>query len=266
MSLQKLGWTVLTSLALILGGQVGIAQAQEVSTPASSGNVELEPEGWITVVPGFHYRDEPGGISFWLTAPELTEAGLQQVGERVEALARAAATERDRFRLAEWEISLARARVMHLSWQVLLNTFWPRLVRDFEQVIAAGAVPPEIAALLTSTQLHPPSLVRCSLRASAMPTTAAPGAKAYATAECLEGRPPIGVVALFGSVRTETRAASGTDWPPSCHNEGRALSQCKTVALGNVSCRSAALAEYYYLASGFHFVRDHRSSSNGACN
>ena len=266
MSLQKLGWTVLASLALILGGQIGIAQVQEGSTPASSGNVELDPKGWITVVPGFHYRDEHGGISFWISAPELTEAGLQQVGERVEALARAAATELDRFRLAEWEISLARARIMHLSWQVLLNIYWPRLARDFEQVIAAGAVHPEIAAMLTSTQPHPPSLVRCSLRASAMPATAAPGAKAYANAECLEGRPPIGVAALFGFVRTETRAASGTDWTPGCRDEGRALSQCTTVALGNGRCSSAALAEYYYLSSGFYFVRDHRSSSNGACN
>jgi hypothetical protein len=263
MGLRKLRWAVLATLTLILSSQFSIAQAQEGSAPASSGNVELEPEGWLTVAPGFHYRDEHGGISFWISAPELTEAGLQQVGERVGALARAAATELDRFRLGEWELSLARARVMHLNWQILLEILWPRFVRNVEQMVAAGALPPELAGLVRPP--HPPSLERCSLGASAMPTTAAPGAKAYATAVCSE-QPPIGAPTLLGSVRTKTMATSGSDWPPSCHDEGRTLSQCKTVALGNGRCHSTALAEHYYLASGFHFVSDHRSSSNIACN
>jgi hypothetical protein len=210
----------------------------------------LNPEGWVTVAPGFRYRHQHGGISFWITAPELTEAGLQQVEAHVEALARAAETELDRFRLGQWKERLAAARVMARDWHV----YWPKLQQEYRRILVERGVAPEnLEGYLQPAAAH------CSLGASAMPTTAGPGAKAYATAHCTPGR------AISGFVRTETTARAGNDWPPPCRDTGWANSQCMSVAYGNTGCSSDALAEYFYRYSDVNFVADQRHSNNSRC-
>lgn len=211
----------------------------------------LDPEGWTTVAPGFRYRHQRGGISFWVTASELTEEGLEQVEAHVEALARSATSEIERFRLREWKSRLEKARADHQNWQI----YWPKLQQEYQRAIEEGAIPQGKEGDVT---LQPTS-VTCSLGASAMPTTASPGAKAYATAYCDPGK------AISGFVRTETTARAGSDWPPDCRSDGWRSSTCSNVAYGSYSCYSTALAEYYYRYSSFYFVEDDRYSSNGSC-
>ncbi|MBS3932890.1 MAG: hypothetical protein KGZ35_00890 [Truepera sp.] len=242
------------SVALMLTSLSGCSNAAQTAVDnvelAEARAEALNPEGWIAVAPGFRYRHQHGGISFWITAPELTEAGLQQVEAHVEALARAAVTELDRFRLEQWEGRLAAARVMARDWQV----YWPKLQQEYERILTERGVAPEnLEGYLQ------PAAAQCSLGASAMPTTAGPGAKAYATADCIPGR------AISGHVRTETTARAGNDWPAPCRDTGWVTSQCKSVAYGSSGCSSTALAEYFYRYSAVYFVQDQRHDSNSRC-
>lgn len=211
----------------------------------------LDPEGWVTVAPGFRYRLQHGGISFWVTTSELTEEGLEQIQTHVEALRRSATSEIERFRLREWETVLETARENYRKRQI----YWPKLQQKYQEGKEEGVLPQGEEDDVT---LQPTS-AQCSLSASAMPTTASPGAKAYATAYCEPGS------AISGFVRTETTARAGSDWPPDCRSDGWKSSTCSSVAYGSYSCYSTALAEYYDKYSDIHYVDDWRYSSNGSC-
>jgi hypothetical protein len=99
----------------------------------------------------------------------------------------------------------------------------------------------------------------CSLAASAMPTTASPGAKAYATASCSTGS------VIWGQVETQTSARAGTDWPPPCYYSGWPSSQCMSVAYGNTGCYSSAWSGYYYQWANLRIYSGSRSASNSRC-
>ncbi|WP_126200584.1 hypothetical protein [Thermus scotoductus] len=120
-------------------------------------------------------------------------------------------------------------------------------------------VGPENFHILVSN-LEPQSFFpACSLAASAMPTTASPGAKAYATASCSTNS------IIWGSVETRTSARAGNDWPPPCSDSGWPFSQCMSVAYGNTNCQSYAWAGYYYQWQDLKYYSDRRSSSNSSC-
>ncbi|MGC8905275.1 hypothetical protein [Thermus sp.] len=108
--------------------------------------------------------------------------------------------------------------------------------------------------------LAPQSLFpSCSLAASAMPTTASPGAKAYATASCSTGS------VIWGQVETRTSARAANDWPPPCYDSGWPFSQCMSVAYGSTGCSSSAWAGYYYQWTDLRVYSSTRSSSNSRC-
>ena len=108
--------------------------------------------------------------------------------------------------------------------------------------------------------LGPQSLFpSCSLAASAMPTTASPGAKAYAFASCSTGS------IIWGQVETRTSAKAANDWPPPCYDSGWPTSQCMSVAYGSTGCYSSAWAGYYYQWTDLRIYSSRRSSSNSRC-
>lgn len=111
---------------------------------------------------------------------------------------------------------------------------------------------PILVQSLTPQSLFP----SCSLAASAMPTTASPGAKAYAFAEC-------GDAVIWGSTEAHTFAAAGND-TNSCHDSGWPASGCISVAYGNPGCRSSAYAGYFYSFSDLRLV-SRRLASNSRC-
>ncbi|WP_114312850.1 hypothetical protein [Thermus caldifontis] len=97
----------------------------------------------------------------------------------------------------------------------------------------------------------------CSLAASAMPTTASPGAKAYAIARCSD-------TVVWGSTESRTAARAGNDWD-FCQNSGWPFSQCMSVAYGSTGCSSGAWAGYYYHWQDFRLYSGSRSASNSRC-
>lgn len=255
MHLRK--WIVgITSLTFITLAACSSTVATEPSPEMINAEIEelhdqaLSSEGWIKVAPGFRYRNHRGGTAFWITSSELTEKGLQQVEAHVQALERAATSDLEHFRLEEWKTRLEKARIAQQKWQ----TYWPKIQQEYREAVEKGVIPRSE----DSVTLQPTS-ASCSLGASAMPTTASPGAKAYATANCSPGG------AISGYVRTETTARAGNDWPPSCRDSGWSSSQCNSVAYGNSGCDSSALAEYYYEYGPFDIVSDARYDSNNFC-
>ncbi|MFN3369591.1 MAG: hypothetical protein ACK4ZX_09395 [Thermus sp.] len=114
---------------------------------------------------------------------------------------------------------------------------------------------PLLVQSLTPQSIFP----SCSLAASAMPTTASPGAKAYATASCSTG----GI--LWGWVETRTSARAGNDWPPPCYDSGWPFSQCMSVAYGSTGCYSGAWAGYYFRWQDLRAYSNSRSASNSSC-
>lgn len=120
-------------------------------------------------------------------------------------------------------------------------------------------VGPDTFSLLVQ-YLGPHSLFpSCSLAASAMPTTASPGAKAYATASCSTES------LIWGQVETRTSARAASDWPPPCYDSGWPTSQCMSVAYGSMGCYSSAWAGYYYQWTDLRIYSSRRSSSNSRC-
>jgi hypothetical protein len=203
--------------------------------------VALDAEDWTTLAPGFRYRNHHGGVAFWITAPELTADSIQRVEAHIHKLSRTATSDIEKFRLGEWKKALTRARSDHVNWQ----TYWPKIVKEHEQAVGKGLIP-QVASCIR-------------FGASAMPTTAAPGAKAYAEAECSASG------FINGYVHTETSAHAASDWPPACQDDATFTSQCNSVAYGNQNCHSAAFAEYYYKFSSVVIDQDTRSDSNDYC-
>lgn len=251
-------WTVAGILYLSLGALAGCSslageRAAEPPSETIGDEIEearaqaLDPEGWVTVATGFRYRNHHGGTAFWVTPPELSEEGLQQVEAHVRGLERSAASDIEHFRLGEWQAQLEKARADYSDWR----TYWPKLEQQVQEGIEEGVLPQD-----TTLQ---PALASCSLGASAMPTTASPGAKGYATGYCNPG------AAVSGFVRTETSARAGNDWPAPCRDDGWSSSQCNSVAYGSSGCNSTALAEYYYEYQDADFVADNRYDSNSSC-
>ena len=86
----------------------------------------------------------------------------------------------------------------------------PQLRASDGGVVVGPDTFPILVQSLTPQSLFP----SCSLAASAMPTTASPGAKAYATASCSTGS------VIWGWVETRTTARAGNDWPAPCDDSG----------------------------------------------
>ncbi|BDG21335.1 hypothetical protein [Thermus thermophilus] len=108
--------------------------------------------------------------------------------------------------------------------------------------------------------LAPQSLFpSCSLAASAMPTTASPGAKAYATAICSTGS------VIWGWVETQTNAWTASSWSPPCYYSGWPSSHCRSVAYGSTGCFSDAWVGYYYQWADLRIYSSSRSSTNSRC-
>ncbi len=108
--------------------------------------------------------------------------------------------------------------------------------------------------------LAPQSLFpSCSLSASAMPTTASPGAKAYATAICSTSS------IIWGWVETRTNAWTASSSSSTCYDSGWPSSHCRSVAYGATGCYSDAWSGYYYQLGDFRFYSNSRYSSNPRC-
>lgn len=111
---------------------------------------------------------------------------------------------------------------------------------------------PILVHSLTPQSLFP----SCSLAASAMPTTASPGAKAYAFARC-------GDAVIWGSTEARTFAAASNN-TDSCYDSGWPSSGCISIAYGNTGCISDAYAAYFYQWSYFKLA-SRRLASNSRC-
>lgn len=283
------GWTVLV-LVLLAACSNGLQRGETYDELIAREVAEAEarafdPTGWVTVVPGFRYRLEESGIGFNTTPPLLTEEGLQRLEAYVEALAQAAATGLDRDRLDTWKRELERAWANARDWQVAL----PKLVQEYQMILAERygvTVTSETAERMlrqeietmfrveeiepmlreeegvTPEQLTPQVLPSCDLAASAMRTTAQPGAKAFARGVCRWGL-------VAGFVYTETTAETGTQRPPPCVFRGRSSSNCRSIAFGRTGCHSTALAEAYLPThstwNGILVGRAFRSHSDATC-
>lgn len=252
------GWAVLV-FVLLAGCSNGLQGAEtygEVSERewAEAEAQALDPTGWVTVAPGFRYRLEESGIGFSTTPGLLTEEGLQRVEDYVEALKRAAVKELDRIRLDAWKRQLERARANAQDWQVAL----PKLVQEYQMILAERygvTVTSETVERMLRQEIEPmfredegvtphnfpmlaPPIPACDLAASAMRTTAQPGAKAFARGVCSGG-------IVRGFIYSETTAETGTQWPLPCTHTGRSMTQCSSTAFGRSGCFSSAKVEVY---------------------
>lgn len=250
------GWAVL-AFVLLAGCSNGLQRAETYDEMIAGEIAEararaLDPTGWVTVAPGFRYRLEESGIGFSTTPPLLTEEGLQRVEAYVEALERAAVTELDRIRLDTWKRELERVRANARDFQAAM----PKLVQEYQMIFAERygvtvtaetierMLRQEIDAMfreeegvtLNNFPMLAPPIPDCELAASAMRTTAQPGAKAFARGVCRGG-------IVRGFVSAETMAQAGTQWPLRCTDTGGSMAQCSSIAFGRTGCFSRAVVE-----------------------
>ncbi len=256
-------FTVLASLAiglslLLASCQSSTAQSSSTSARLDNAAVEQEVQEMMAmgsaldarlreVAPGVWVDLRADGVRIHMDPPFFTKRTLPQFESYLQNLdVNSIAKDRSVAEMIQGQLNDALDNVK-LEWENL-----QRLSPTQKQELYDRFVKPNLH-LLQSTSVAPAYLLHCT-RASAMRTTAGPGAKAYAKGSCVNAyNNSYARAEAEGSVRQK-------------RDSGRDGSYASAVKYGNWGCSSYGAASAYVTVAGFPQTISSDSDSHSGCN
>lgn len=196
-----------------------------------------ENRSWTLLAPGFYYSEHKGGVAFRIRFEEFAPETLPTLRSRVNSL-----TSNQDAHGSNWKYILG-----------VVENAYPRFQQAYPELLKLLSPMPG-DSIQQSNGVTPLSF-GCSASASALPTTAAPGAKAYANANCSSYTPTV-------SARTNAWANSQNN---ICNDSGMYGASCSSVQYGASGCGSLGEAQAYVYYNSFNYLLASDYDSHSGC-